>query len=119
MSAIMHVPCSAATTIYTTRSLRERLGGANNSCMPKGTEQKSEFGVRAGNRIRQARSDRGWSQRELSEKTDAKLSASRIANYEQGTREIGIQEAEILGKALNVQPGYLMGITRLKTSLSS
>lgn len=86
--------------------------------MGKGAEQKTEFGVRAGNRIRTARSDRGWSQRELSHKTGNKLSPSRIANYEQGTRELGIQESEILGKALNVQPGYLMGVTKLKSALT-
>lgn len=86
--------------------------------MAKGATQKSEFGVRAGNRIRSARTDRNWSQQTLSEKTGGKLSSSRIANYEQGTREVGIQEAEILAKALNVQPGYLMGVTKLKTALS-
>lgn len=85
--------------------------------MRKG-EQKTEFGVRSGNRIKSARADRGWSQRELSEQTGNKLSSSRIANYEQGTREVGIQEAEILGKALHVQPGYIMGVTTLKTPLN-
>jgi transcriptional regulator with XRE-family HTH domain len=86
--------------------------------MGKGAEQRSEFGVRAGNRIKSARADRAWSQRELSEQTGNKLSSSRIANYEQGTREVGIQEAEILAKALHVQPAYIMGITTLKTPLN-
>jgi transcriptional regulator with XRE-family HTH domain len=114
----MHVPCRSATTFYTTRSLPIVLAFAHNACMRKGSEQRSEFGVRAGNRIKIARADRGWSQRELSEHTGNKLSSSRIANYEQGTREIGIQEAEILAKALHVQPGYVMGVTTLKTPLN-
>jgi transcriptional regulator with XRE-family HTH domain len=94
------------------------LASAHNACMGKGAQQRSEFGIRAGGRIKTARAERGWSQRELSEHTDNKLSSSRIANYEQGTREIGIQESEILGKALRVQPGYLMGVTTLKIPLN-
>ncbi len=82
------------------------------------SEQKTAAGVRAGQRIKSCREDRNWSQRELSENTKGKLSSSRIANYEQGIRELGIQEAEILGDALKIQPAYLMGITALKTPLS-
>jgi transcriptional regulator with XRE-family HTH domain len=86
--------------------------------MAKNGNTKSAFAVRAGGRVRDTREARGWVQRELAEKTGSKLSASRIANYEQGIREMGIQEAEILGKALGVQPGYLMGVTALKTPLT-
>jgi transcriptional regulator with XRE-family HTH domain len=86
--------------------------------MAKTAEHKSPAGVKAGNRIREARLARNWTQRELSERTDNKLSSSRIANYEQGIRQLGIQEAEILGKALHVQPAYLMGVTTLKNPLS-
>lgn len=86
--------------------------------MKNAAEQKTPIGLRSGARIRDLRIDRGWSQRELSDRTDNKLSPSRIANYEQGTRKLGVQEAEILGKALRVQPGYLMGVTKLKNPLS-
>lgn len=36
------------------------------------------------------------------------LSASRIGNYEQGARQIGIEEALALASALAVQPSYLL-----------
>jgi transcriptional regulator with XRE-family HTH domain len=49
-------------------------------------------------------------QEQLCEKTGKKLSASRIANYEQGTREVGIDEAKILAEALEVPACYLMGL---------
>jgi transcriptional regulator with XRE-family HTH domain len=94
------------------------LEGEDNPHMAKGEEEKTSFAVRAGHRLRAIRAERGWTQRELSERTDGKLSSSRIANYEQGTRELGIQEAEILAKALYVQPAYIMGITSLKAPLS-
>ena len=93
-------------------------GHPHTRAMPTGHDQKTAFAVRAGARLRSVRTERGWTQRELSERTGGKLSSSRIANYEQGLRELGIQEAEILGKALHVQPGYLMGVTSLKDPLS-
>jgi transcriptional regulator with XRE-family HTH domain len=94
------------------------LATADNPPMSKGAGEKTSFAVRAGHRLRSIRMERGWTQRELSLKTDGKLSSSRIANYEQGTREIGILEAEILGKALYVQPAYVMGVTSLRNPLS-
>jgi transcriptional regulator with XRE-family HTH domain len=86
--------------------------------MGKDGNSKNPFAVRAGHRIRASRKSRNWSQSDLSEKTGGKLSASRIANYEQGLRELDIQVAEILGHALKVQPAFLMGVTNLKTQLS-
>jgi transcriptional regulator with XRE-family HTH domain len=86
--------------------------------MGRTKEQKTDFAVRAGRRVRATREDRNWTQKKLSDETGGKLSPSRIANYEQGTRELGIQEAEILGKALHVQPGYLMGVTSLYNPLT-
>jgi transcriptional regulator with XRE-family HTH domain len=94
------------------------LATADNPRMSNRGGVKTTFAVRAGNRLKSLRIDRGWTQRELSLKTDGKLSSSRIANYEQGTREIGILEAEILGKALYVQPAYVMGVTSLRHPLS-
>lgn len=49
-------------------------------------------------------------QEQLSVLTGKKLSASRIANYEQGTREVGIDAAKILGESLGVPACYLMGL---------
>lgn len=115
---MIHMACRSASNIYTNRSLPLGLGVANNSCMGKGYEHKTDFAVRAGNRVRTTREKRNWTQKKLSEMTGGKLSPSRIANYEQGTRELGIQEAEILGKAMHVQPAFLMGITSLHNPLT-
>ena len=94
----------------------------HNPCMskepPRDPDVKTAFAVRAGHRIKDRRVERGWTQRELSERTGHKLSPSRIANYEQGTREPGIQEAEILAQAMHVQAAYLMGISALKNPLT-
>ena len=46
----------------------------------------------------------------LSRATGGKLKASRIGNYDSGIRKIPLDAAEILARALNVTPAYLMGI---------
>lgn len=61
-----------------------------------------------GRRIKAAREGLGLSQSKLAARTDNVLSASRIANYEQGSREPGVQEIRILAKALGQDPAYLM-----------
>lgn len=65
-----------------------------------------------GKRIRAAREamdgKSGISLQQLSQRIDGVLSPSRISNYEQGLRLLKPQEARILGKALNVEPSYLM-----------
>ncbi len=75
----------------------------------------------SGRRIAAARKLRQWSQGELAEATgwtEAKpsqaqrnaLSPSRIANFEQGTRRVGIEEAAILSRVLGYPPPYWMGV---------
>jgi transcriptional regulator with XRE-family HTH domain len=59
-----------------------------------------------GRRIKECREAMDWTLRELAERSD--LSASRISNYEQGTRTPKPKEALALGKALGVNPSYLM-----------
>jgi transcriptional regulator with XRE-family HTH domain len=61
-----------------------------------------------GQRLRAARQSRGLSLSELSNLTGV-LSKSRISNYEQGIRRMGLEEARQLATALvSVTPTYLL-----------
>jgi transcriptional regulator with XRE-family HTH domain len=63
---------------------------------------------RIGQRLRAARQDQKLSLSELSARTDS-LSKSRISNYEQGIRRMGLEEAQELASALGtVTPVYLL-----------
>ncbi|QIK39152.1 helix-turn-helix transcriptional regulator [Caldichromatium japonicum] len=63
---------------------------------------------RIGQRLRSARHAQGLSLADLSNRTQS-LSKSRISNYEQGIRRMGIEEAQELATALgNVTPTYLL-----------
>jgi transcriptional regulator with XRE-family HTH domain len=76
----------------------------------------------SGARIRKAREARHWSQKDLAEQTGwvshkpsraqrMSLAPSRIANFEQGTRRVGLEEARILTTALGEFPApYWMGV---------
>jgi transcriptional regulator with XRE-family HTH domain len=64
---------------------------------------------RIGLRLRAARHDQGLSLMQLSERTGGSLSKSRISNYEQGIRRMGLEEAKALSAALgSVTPAYLL-----------
>lgn len=61
-----------------------------------------------GQRLRAARHAQQLSLAELSIRTNA-LSKSRISNYEQGIRRMGLEEAQVLANALGtVTPTYLL-----------
>jgi len=63
---------------------------------------------RIGQRLRAARQEQKLSLSELSARTNA-LSKSRISNYEQGIRRMGLEEAHELSIALGtVTPTYLL-----------
>lgn len=62
----------------------------------------------AGRRLKGAREAKGWTLLELSKRTGGLLSSSRLGNYEQGTRMLGIREALALHGVLGVQPAYLL-----------
>jgi transcriptional regulator with XRE-family HTH domain len=63
---------------------------------------------RIGQRLRAARQDQKLSLSELSGRTES-LSKSRISNYEQGIRRMGLEEAQELAVALGtVTPTYLL-----------
>ena len=62
-----------------------------------------------GQRLRAQRQAVGISLTELCARTSDALSKSRISNYEQGIRRMGVEEARILAKALGtVTPAYLL-----------
>ena len=61
-----------------------------------------------GQRLRAARTEQKLSLSELAARTRT-LSKSRISNYEQGIRRMGIEEAQELAEALEgVTPSYLL-----------
>lgn len=61
-----------------------------------------------GTRIKNARKGAKLTLAGLAVKTDGVLTASRISNYEQGTRLPGPREIKILGRALSTSPAHLM-----------
>lgn len=66
-----------------------------------------EIKERIAYRIKDSRKKLGLSIKDLAEAT-GKLKASRISNWEQGTRAPGINEAKLLAKVLHVTPAYLL-----------
>ena len=107
-------------TINTLRDVRDIAAVCHNSCMSK----KGDGGKKpphdpvaelCGDRLRKCRLARGWSQRELSNRTGYELhktglSPQQISNFEQGTRRIGHEEAEILAAAFIEYPSaFFMG----------
>ena len=80
--------------------------------------QPMDYKEKIGKRIREAREDRGWKLRELSEATDNLISISRLNNYEHGARMPGPHEAVVLGKALGKRPAYFLGVDDVQTPIS-
>ena len=73
------------------------------------TEDKIQLTHDIGTRLRAARHAQELSLSELSERTGGELSKSRISNYEQGLRRMGIEEARSLANALgSVSATYLL-----------
>lgn len=68
-----------------------------------------ELSTQIGARLRAERKAQNLSLSELSERTNGQLSKSRISNYEQGIRRMGLEESRILSEALGtVSPMYLL-----------
>lgn len=62
-----------------------------------------------GERLRDARRSAKLTLGDLSERTEWRLSKSRISNYEQGIRRMGVEEARELAAALGtVTPAWLL-----------
>jgi transcriptional regulator with XRE-family HTH domain len=70
--------------------------------------EKNPLSVKIGARLRAERHRAELSLTKLGEQTGGRLSKSRISNYEQGLRRMGLEEAILLGRALNVLPSYLL-----------
>lgn len=67
-----------------------------------------DYKKETGRRLREAREDAGLTLAGLSTKLKGVLSPSRISNYEQGLRMIGVKEALAIGPILGVEPSYLL-----------
>jgi transcriptional regulator with XRE-family HTH domain len=67
-----------------------------------------DYKKEAGKRLRKARTDKGLTLRDLSGKLGNILSESRLSNYEQGIRMLGVAEALAVYRVLGVQPSYLL-----------
>lgn len=59
-------------------------------------------------RLSAFRANKGWTLRDASVATDGLLSPSRISNYEQGLREMGIPEAKALAKAYKTTAAHIL-----------
>jgi transcriptional regulator with XRE-family HTH domain len=62
----------------------------------------------SGRRLKAAREDKRLTLGELSKRLGGLLSPSRLSNYEQGTRMIGVRESLALASVLGVQASYLL-----------
>lgn len=94
----------------------------HNLCMGKqGAAYVDPVAALSGKRIREGREARKWTQEQLAEATGwtadkpsraqkNALSQSRIANFEQGTRRVGLEEAQILAAVLGRPAPYFMGV---------
>ena len=109
---------------YTFGAVTRVTARLHNLCMakPKKRLQLDHVAICSGERIRKAREAHGWTQKEMAVRTgwvkhrpsqDQKsaLSPSRIANFEQGTRRVGHEEAQILATLFVSFPApYWMGV---------
>jgi transcriptional regulator with XRE-family HTH domain len=59
-------------------------------------------------RLRALRGEREWSLSDLERQTGGKLAKSRLSNYEQGTRTLGVEEAELLATIYGVPAAFLL-----------
>ena len=68
--------------------------------------------------IRAKRAERGWSQEELA--FEAGLHRTYISGIERGVRNVGIDNIEVIAKALNVEPSELLLVpdARLRSKTS-
>lgn len=72
----------------------------------------AELSRQIGRRLRSERLRRGWSLNDLSVRTNGLLSKSRISNYEQGIRRMGLEAAQQLAAALEtISPAWLLHLT--------
>ncbi|MBK1647149.1 helix-turn-helix domain-containing protein [Rhabdochromatium marinum] len=81
---------------------------------------KDELNLAIGQRLREARKAQELSLAQLSERTGNTLSKSRISNYEQGIRRMGLEQAQALAQALGtVSPVHLLCLDDSAPELST
>lgn len=78
----------------------------------------AEWKRRIGARLQQLRELRAWSLTDLERRTGGRLLKSRLSNYEQGTRLVGVEEAEILAEALGEAPAHILCLDEDMPALS-
>jgi transcriptional regulator with XRE-family HTH domain len=71
-----------------------------------------DYKKEAGRRLRASRSDKKLTLADLSKAVRGVLSPSRISNYEQGTRMLGVEEALALAPILGVQAAFLLCVDK-------
>lgn len=62
----------------------------------------------SGKRLKAARTSKGWTLEEMSRRVGGVLSTSRLGNYEQGLRMMGVRECLALARVLSVKPSHLL-----------
>jgi transcriptional regulator with XRE-family HTH domain len=72
----------------------------------------------AGKRLKAAREAKGMTLQELSKRVGNLLSPSRLSNYEQGTRMLGVREALALHSVLGVQPSHLLCVDVIEDDMT-
>lgn len=72
--------------------------------------------IRFKDRLRSLRTERGWTQEELSQRLNSTKSA--VANWETGTRVPKADKLEEIADLFNVDLGYLLGKTDKTTRLT-
>lgn len=66
--------------------------------------------IRIGERIKQAREERGWTQAQLGEALG--YSQAAVGNYELGRRQVGIDDLYRIAEALNKPYSFFLGVDR-------
>jgi transcriptional regulator with XRE-family HTH domain len=103
---LQHESCSGAT-IFEHDKFMDFVMWRRHRAMPM-KDKRKPTAVSIGRRIKEQRELRELSLDGLSQLTGGILSASRIGNYEQGTREPRTREARILASALGCSAAHLL-----------
>lgn len=101
----------------TFRALDPRGSYVHNSCVT----DEDPIAIERGERLKRCRKYMKWTQEQLAQATGWSteepgngLQATRIANFEQGTRRIGHEEAEIFGRVFGIPAAYFMAMLDAK-----
>lgn len=117
MAESQHETCSSRKSQLHGMFSDQRFGPVHASCMAK--KPPDLIAKEMASRIREQRTARGWTQKQLAEATgwnqsddddgaSKGFSPSRIGNYEQGTRRLGHEEAEVFGRTFNLPAAYFL-----------